>query len=206
MTPARKPCGAAGRQMKKGVDVSETASISSSIAGRYAQALFELARDAGRLETLRADAATLTAALAESADLRAMIASPVVGREEQGAAIRALASAMGLDGLTANALALMAARRRLFVLPQLVRAIEARIAAEMGEVTAAVTSATPLDEAERAALSGMLRTHFGKDVTLNTSVDETLIGGLVVKVGSRMIDTSIRAKLAKLQNVMKEVG
>jgi F-type H+-transporting ATPase subunit delta len=135
-----------------------------------------------------------------------MIGSPVYGRAEQGAAIRAVAGAMQLDTLTANTLALMAANRRLFALPQLIRALRAKIAEARGEMTAEVTSAAALTEAQKDALAATLKARFGKDITLNTAVDDSLIGGLIVKVGSKMIDTSIRAKLASLQNAMKEVG
>ena len=186
--------------------MSETASISSSIAGRYSQALFDLAKEAGRIDALSADIETLAAALDESADLRAMISSPVYSRDEQGAAVRGLAGPLGLDDLTVNTLGLMAANRRLFTLPWFLRAMRARIAAERGEITADVTSAVALTDKQRDAVAEMLKGRFGKDVKLNTSVDESLIGGLIVKVGSKMIDTSIRAKLASLQNAMKEVG
>ncbi|MFV0332756.1 MAG: F0F1 ATP synthase subunit delta [Tropicimonas sp.] len=186
--------------------MSETASISSSIAGRYALAMFELAKEEGALATLEADTGTLAEALETSADLRAMIASPVYSREEQQAAITALAAAMELGTTTRNTLALMASKNRLFVLPQLLGALTAMIAGEKGEVTAEVTAATKLSKKQTTALADMLKARFGKDVKLNTTVDESLIGGLVVRVGSKMIDTSIRAKLANLQNAMKEVG
>ncbi len=186
--------------------MSEPASISFGIAGRYAAAAFELAKDAKALETLEADVSALDAALLGSADLRALIASPVYSRAEQGRAIAAVAGKMGLSELVGNTLGLMATKRRLFVLPQLVRALRGMIAAEKGEVTAEVTSAKPLTKAQSDTLSRTLKDRFGKTVKLQTSVDESLIGGLVVKVGSKMIDTSIRAQLASLQNAMKEVG
>ena len=186
--------------------MSETASISLSIAGRYAQALFELAKDEGALAALEADADALGVVLAESADLSAMIASPVIGRLEQAAAMSAVAQAMNLHPLTRQTLALMAQKRRLFVLPQLVADLKARIAAEKGEVTAEVTSAVALSAAQADALAAAIKAKIGKDVKLNAAVDESLIGGLVVKLGSTMIDTSVKAKLAALQNVMKEVG
>ena len=188
------------------VDVSETASISLSIAGRYAQALFELAKEEGALVALEADADALGVVLSESPDLSAMIASPVIGRDEQFAAINAVASAMGLHALTRQTLALMAQKRRLFVLPQLVADLKARISAEKGEVTAEVTSAVALTPAQAAALAAAIKGKIGKDVKLTAAVDDSLIGGLVVKLGSTMIDTSVKAKLAALQNVMKEVG
>jgi len=188
------------------VDVSETASISSSIAGRYATALFELAKGEGKIDALERDAEALGSALEASADLRALIGSPVYSRDEQGRAVAALAGPLELDPFTANTLGLMAAKRRLFTLPHMVRALRARIAAHKGEVTADVTSATALSQEQRTAIAEMLKGRFGKDVKLNAAIDESLIGGLIVKVGSRMIDTSIRARLAGLQNAMKEVG
>ena len=188
------------------VDVSETASISLSIAGRYAQALFELAKDAGALKALESDATALAEVLTESPELTAMIASPVLGKGEQSAAMAAVATKMGLSTLTQNTLALMAQKRRLFVIPQLVQDLKARIAVEKGEVTAEVTSAKALTATQRKALVASLKANVGKDVILNATVDESLIGGLIVKLGSTMIDTSVKAKLAALQNAMKEVG
>ncbi len=187
-------------------DVSEPVSISVGIAGRYAQALFELAKEAGGLKALEADADALQAALAASPELAAMIASPVVARDEQVGAMAAIAAKMGLSSLTANTLALMGGNRRLFVLPQLVADLKARIAIEKGEMTADVTSATPLTAAQAKSLAETLKAKVGKTVKLNTTVDESLIGGLIVKLGSTMIDTSVKAKLAALQNAMKEVG
>ena len=186
--------------------MAEPASISLGIAGRYAQALFELAKEAGGLAALEADADALGAALNESADLSAVIASPVIGRDEQSAAVLAVAARMGVSSLVSNTLALMASKRRLFVLPQLVADLQGRIAAEKGEVTADVTSASALSPAQAAALIATLKASSGKDIKLNASVDESLIGGLIVKLGSTMIDTSVKSKLAALQNAMKEVG
>jgi len=186
--------------------VSETASISLSIAGRYAQALFELAKDAGALKALESDATALAEVLTESPELAAMIASPIVGKGEQSAAMAAVAAKMGLSTLTQNTLALMAQKRRLYVIPHLVQDLKARIAVEKGEVTAEVTSAKALTATQRKALVASLKANVGKDVILNATVDESLIGGLIVKLGSTMIDTSVKAKLAALQNAMKEVG
>jgi F-type H+-transporting ATPase subunit delta len=188
------------------VDVSETASISASIAERYAQALFELAREGDDLAALEADADALAAALDASDDLRKVIASPRVTRDEMTAAVAALAGPLGLSRMTANALGLMAEKRRLFTLPQFVAKLRAMIAAEKGEVEAQVTSAVALSDEQKTRIADLLRVRFGRNIKLNTSVDESLIGGLIVKVGSKMIDTSIRAKLANLQNAMKEVG
>ncbi len=188
------------------VDVSEPASISAGIAGRYATAVFELAREGKDLKALEADVGTLQSALDGSADLRSLISSPVYSREDQAAAVAGLAKAMKLSGTVANTLALMASKRRLFVLPQLLAALRDMIATEKGEVTAEVTSAAALTKAQADALAKTLKASVGKTVKLNATVDESLIGGLIVKVGSKMIDTSIRSKLASLQNAMKEVG
>ncbi|MDW3225000.1 MAG: F0F1 ATP synthase subunit delta [Paracoccaceae bacterium] len=186
--------------------MSEPASISTSIAGRYATAVYEIAKDGKAVEKLEADLDALSAALAESDDFRALIHSPIYSRDAQGAAIAAIAQKMGLSDTVANTLALMAQNRRLFVLPQLVSTLRDIIATEKGEVTADVTSAKALTKTQSEKLAKSLKASTGKTVTLNATVDESLIGGLIVKVGSRMIDTSIRAKLNSLQNAMKEVG
>ncbi|MCE6952072.1 F0F1 ATP synthase subunit delta [Cereibacter sphaeroides] len=186
--------------------MSEPASISSGIAARYAAAIFELAKDEGALPALESDIEAIAAAWGESADLRDLATSPVYSRAEQEAAIAAVAGKMGISALTANLLALMASNRRLFVLPQLISDIRARIAAEKGEITAEVTAAAPLSAEQAARLAATLKARAGKDVKLKTTVDESLIGGLVVKLGSSMIDTSVKARLAALQNAMKEVG
>ena len=188
------------------VDVSEPASISTGIAQRYATAVFELARDGDALGQLEADVDALSSALSESEDFRALIRSPIYPRDQQAAAMAALAPKMGLSETSANTLQLLASKRRLFVLPQLLAALREMIAEHKGELTAEVTSAEPLSSAQSDKLSQVLKAQLGRDVKLKTAVDERLIGGLVVKVGSRMIDTSIRSKLNSLQNAMKEVG
>jgi F-type H+-transporting ATPase subunit delta len=186
--------------------VSEPASISLGIAGRYAQAVLELAKEQSALAVLEADTDALGAALGVSADLREMISSPVIGRDAQANAMGAVAAKMGLSDLMANTLVLMATKRRLFVLPQLVANLKSRIADEKGEVTAEVTAAAKLSAQQSKKLIETLSASVGKDVKLNTTVDESLIGGLIVKLGSVMIDTSVKSKLAALQNAMKEVG
>ncbi len=186
--------------------MSEPASISLGIASRYAQAMFELAKDENAVASLEADAIAIEAALKASPELSEMIASPIVGRDEQASAIAAIAAKMGLSALSANTLALMASKRRLFVVPQLVANLKLRIADEKGEMTADVVAASPLSAAQSKKLAATLKASVGKDVKLNTSVDESLIGGLIVKLGSVMIDTSVKSKLAALQNAMKEVG
>jgi F-type H+-transporting ATPase subunit delta len=188
------------------VDVSEPASISAGIAGRYATAVFELAKEAKGLKALEADVEALGAAMDDSADLRSLITSPVYSREDQARAVAAIAAKMRLSATLANTLGLMASNRRLFVLPQLLAALRDLIAEEKGEVTADVTVAAPLTKTQETKLAATLKKTVGKTVNLNTTVDESLIGGLIVKVGSKMIDTSIRSRLSSLQNAMKEVG
>ena len=188
------------------VDVSEPASISTGIAERYATAIFELAQESKSLPKLESNLTDLANALDDSADLRDLIASPVVSREDQGKAIAAIADKMGLVPDLQNGLALMSRKRRLFVLPQLINQLRAMIAEAKGEMTADVVSATKLSAAQSKKLAETLKKTVGKDVKINATVDESLIGGLVVKVGSKMIDTSIRSRLNSLQNAMKEVG
>ncbi|MEP3297972.1 MAG: F0F1 ATP synthase subunit delta [Pseudoruegeria sp.] len=186
--------------------MSEPASISSGIALRYATAVFNLAQEAKKLPKFESDVADLEAALAESAELRDLIHSPLYSREAQEQAIGALASEMKLRPNMQNVLRLLAQKRRLFVLPQFLSALKDLIAEEKGEVTAEVVAAKKLTKAQEADLSKALKASVGKDVKLDVAVDDSLIGGLVVKVGSQMIDTSIRSKLNQLQNAMKEVG
>jgi len=188
------------------VDVSEPASISSGIANRYATAAFDLAREAGALPALDRDIADLQAALDGSDDLRRLIASPVVPRPQAEGAIVALAEAMKLSPTLRGTLGLMARNRRLFALPQLLAELRRLSAEARGEVTAEVTTATVLTKAQADKLAAAIQSRIGKTVKLNVAVDERLIGGLIVKVGSKMIDTSIRSRLAALQNSMKEVG
>ncbi|WP_439109617.1 F0F1 ATP synthase subunit delta [Lentibacter sp.] len=186
--------------------MSEPASISSGIAARYATAVFSLAKETKKLKAVEDDLDSLENALADSVDFNNLISSPIYTREEQGGAIVALAKKMSLSPMIANTLSLMASKRRLFVLPQLVRALRAAIAEDKGEVAAEVVSAKALTKTQSDKLAKTLKERFGKTVTINATVDEALIGGLVVKVGSKMIDTSIRSKLSSLQNSMKEVG
>ena len=186
--------------------MSEPASISTGIAARYATAVFDLAKETNSIKAIEADVEALDAALAESADFNALIQSPIYSRDEQGTAIAAIAAKMGLSETMINALALMASKRRLFVLPQLVATLRAAIAEDKGEVTADVISAKALTKAQADKLAKTLKASVGKDVNIKATVDESLIGGLVVKVGSKMIDTSIRSRLNSLQNAMKEVG
>lgn len=186
--------------------MSEPASISTAVAQRYATAVFELAKSAENVKAVEADLTLLHDALTTSSDLRSLIQSPIYTREEQSSAITALAEKMELSPMVANTLALMAQKRRLFVLPHMIKNLRDIIAEDKGEVTADVTTAKALTKTQTDRLAASLKKTTGKTVTLNQTVDETLVGGLIVKVGSKMIDTSIRAKLNSLQNLMKEVG
>ncbi len=186
--------------------MSATASITAGASGRYAIALFEIAKEAGKLAAVEADLDSLQGALDESADLRDLISSPLLSRDEQGKALRALTDKMGLGAEVANTVALMAENRRLFVLPEMIAQVKALAAEDRGEVSAAVTAAKALTDKQSTALAAALKKSVGKDVKVNVAVDKELIGGLIVKVGSVMIDSSLRNKLNNLQNAMKEVG
>ena len=188
------------------MDVSETASITTGIAARYASAIFEIAEEDGAISALESGLDDLSAALSESAELRELIRSPVYGREEQAGAIGEIARRMGLLPTLANALGLMAGKRRLFALPQVVARLREMIAEDKGEATAEVTAARALTGAQSKKLAEALGKAVGKNVKLDMTVDESLVGGLVVKVGSQLVDTSIRSRLAALRNAMKEVG
>lgn len=181
------------------------AAISTGIAQRYATAVFELAKEEGAIAAVEKDLDALDAALAESSDFAAMIQSPIYSRDEQTRAMTALTGKMNLSAQMAGALGVMAEKRRLFVLPQLVAELRSAIAEDKGEVTAEVTAAKAMTKAQQDKLAKALKASIGKDVNINLAVDENLIGGLVVKVGSKMIDSSIRSRLNALQNSMKEV-
>ncbi|MEO0341826.1 MAG: F0F1 ATP synthase subunit delta [Pseudomonadota bacterium] len=186
--------------------MSDTVSHSAEIAARYATAIFDLAKEMKNIPALAKDVIALEDALAGSVDFSAMIASPIYSREEQASAIGALASGMNLSDMMGKALMLMAQKRRLFVLSALLTQLKRLIAEEKGEATAEVTSAVKLSAAQKDALAKSLSEKVGKKVQIDASVDKDLIGGMIVKVGSRMIDSSIRSKLANLENAMKEVG
>ena len=186
--------------------MSEPASISTGIAQRYASAVYEIAKESKKVPALETDLDGLSDALTNSDDFRSLISSPIYTRDQQGTAIAAIAKKMKLSPTMANTLKLMASKRRLFVLPQLVQTLRDVIAEDKGEIAAEVTSAKALTKAQADKLAKSLKKTTGKTVTLNQIVDETLIGGLIVKVGSKMIDTSIRSRLNSLQNAMKEVG
>jgi len=183
------------------VDISS--GIQASLAGRYALALFELARDERKLESVGTGLDAVRRALAESEEFRALAESPLVGREDKAKAIAAAAEAIGLDPLTRNFLGVLARNRRLGQLPAIIRAFDTLAARHRGEIRAEVVSARPLDDDQVEAIRRNLRARFGSDIAVDLDVDPAILGGLVVKVGSRMIDGSIRTKLHSLASAMK---
>jgi F-type H+-transporting ATPase subunit delta len=186
--------------------VASEATGVSGLAERYARALFELANEDRALDQIAADLKSMAAMLAASADLRRLIRSPVLDRAVQGQAIAALAGAAQLSRLTRNFLGLLARNRRLFALPEMIDAFLADLAARRGEVTAQVISAAPLSEHQSAALAEALRKSAGAKLTIDQRVDPGLLGGLIVRLGSRMIDASLKSKLTRLELAMKGVG
>ena len=180
-----------------------SAGIKASLAGRYASALFDLASEAGTVTAVESDLDSLAAALAESAELRALIRNPEVSREQIGRVMAGIAGHLGLTELTGNFLGVLAENRRVAALPAMIGAFHAIAAAQRGEVTAEVASAHALTDAQIAALEGKLRAREGRTVKLKTRVDPDLLGGLVVTVGSKRIDGSIRTRLNSLAQAMK---
>ncbi|HEY5723915.1 MAG TPA: F0F1 ATP synthase subunit delta [Allosphingosinicella sp.] len=177
--------------------------IQASLAGRYATALFELARDERQLEAVGKSLDSLKRALAESADLRGLTTSPLTSRDEALRTVSAVAGSMKLDPITTKFLGVLAQNRRLAKLPEIVRAFGLLAAAHRGETSAEVISARPLDDDQVAAIRSKLKSRLGRDVAVDLSVDPAILGGLVVKVGSQMIDGSIRTKLDTLAQAMK---
>jgi F-type H+-transporting ATPase subunit delta len=183
--------------------VEQSGSIQASLSGRYATALFELARDAKQLDAVQASLGQLKAALSESEDFRRLISSPLVSRDEAVKAIAATASVMKLDDITAKFLGVLASNRRLGQLGAVIRAFTILAASFRGETTAQVTSAHPLDKDQVDALKAKLKSELKQDIALDLTVDPDILGGLIVKVGSRQIDGSIRTKLNTLAKAMK---
>ncbi len=178
----------------------------ASVAGRYASALFELANDERKLTEVDSDIQRVQRMLDESPDLVRMVRSPVFSAGEQSNAVTALAGNAGLTPLTANFLRLLARNRRLFALSDILKTFRGIVARHRGEVTAEVTSANTLTEDQLAQLTDTLSsTAGGKKVQIQTKVDPSILGGLVVKMGSRMVDSSLRTKLNNLKFAMKEV-
>ncbi len=180
--------------------------IVSGMAGRYATALFELARDEKAVDQVLGELDRFDALVAESADLLRLVRSPVFGAEEQQKALAAVLDRAGISGLAVNFLRLVTANRRLFAVRDMIRALRVLVARHKGEVTAQVTVAESLADRHVAALKDALKSVTGKDVTLDVRVDAAIIGGLVVKIGSRMVDASLKTKLNSIKHAMKEVG
>jgi F-type H+-transporting ATPase subunit delta len=179
----------------------------SGMAGRYARALFELALDSKVSDTVKSDLDRFDAMLSDSPDLLRLVRSPVYGAEEQGRALAAVLAKAGIGGLAANFLLLTAANRRLFAISDMIRDFRKLYARWKGEVTAEVTVAEKLSDAHLEALKDALRSITGeKTVDLNVRIDPAIIGGLVVKLGSRMVDSSLRTKLNSIKHAMKEAG
>lgn len=175
----------------------------AGLAGRYAAALFDLARDSRALDAVAGDLDVLGRLIDESSDLMRLIRSPILKREDQGRALSAVMERAGLEQLTRNFIGLVTRKRRLHDLPAMIRAYRSLLAQHRGEVTAEVVSAHPLDDGQMSALRERLRQALGREPRIAARVDPDLLGGLVVRIGSRMIDSSLRTKLSRIQIAMK---
>jgi F-type H+-transporting ATPase subunit delta len=184
--------------------VAGEGAIVSGMAGRYATALFELAREQNAIDTVKVNLDRFDALVAEIADLARLLRSPVLSADEQGRALSGVLDKVGIDGLAANFLKLVATNRRLFAALDMAKAYRALVAKHKGEVTAEVTVAEKPSEAHLAAIKDALRAVTKKDVQVDVKVDPAIIGGLVVKLGSRMVDSSLRTKLNAIKLAMKE--
>jgi F-type H+-transporting ATPase subunit delta len=178
----------------------------SGVSGRYATALFELARDESAIDAVTADLDRFNAMLEESADLKRLVRSPVFSADAQLRALSAVLERAGITGVPANFLKVLTANRRLFAVAEVIRAFRALVARFRGEAAADITVAEALSDKNLDALKAALKSVTGKDVTLNVKVDPAIIGGLIVKHGSRMIDSSLRTKLNTIKHAMKEAG
>jgi F-type H+-transporting ATPase subunit delta len=178
----------------------------SGVSGRYATALFELARDEKSVDAVKADLDRLDALLGDSADLKRLVRSPVFSADTQLKALTAVLDKAGIAGIAANFLKVLTRNRRLFAITDVIRAFRALVAKFKGEASADVTVAERLSDRNLDALKTALKSVTGKDVALNVKVDPSIIGGLVVKLGSRMVDSSLRTKLNSIKHAMKEAG
>ena len=178
----------------------------SGVSGRYATALFELARDEKSIDAVKADLDKFDAMLSESADLKRLVRSPVFSADAQLKALTAVLDKADVTGIAANFLKVLTRNRRLFAASDVIRAFRALVAKFRGEATADVTVAEKLSDRNLDALKTALKSVTGKDVALNVKVDPSIIGGLVVKLGSRMVDSSLRTKLNSIKHAMKEAG
>ena len=178
--------------------------ITSGMAGRYATALFELALEEKSIDAVKRDLDRFDAMLADSEDLRRLVRSPVFSADEQSKALAAVLEKAGISGLAANFLQLVAQNRRLFAVRDMIKAYRALVARHKGEVTAQVTVAEKLSDAHLTALKDALKAVTKQEVQIDVNVDPAIIGGLVVKLGSRMVDSSLRTKLNSIKFAMKE--
>jgi F-type H+-transporting ATPase subunit delta len=178
----------------------------SGVSGRYATALFDLARDEKSVDAVKADLDRFDAMLADSPDLLRLVRSPVFSAGAQSRALAAILDKAGISGIAANFLRVLTANRRLFAVADVIRAFRALVAKFKGEATADVTVAEALSDKNLDALKTSLKSVTGKDVALNVKIDPSIIGGLVVKLGSRMVDSSLRTKLNSIKHAMKEAG
>lgn len=176
------------------------------MAGRYAIALFDLALEEEKIEEVETALGRIDDLFTQSPDFARLVRSPIFSAEEQARAMSALASHVEITGLTANFLQLLVKNRRLFALKDIIAGFKRLVADHRGEMTAEVVSAIPLSEAQAEELKATLKAKTGKKIDLKLSVDPAILGGLIVKIGSRMVDTSIRTKLNSLKFAMKEVG
>jgi len=180
--------------------------ITSGMAGRYATALFELALEQRAVDAVKADLERFDGLIADSEDLRRLVRSPVFGADEQTRALAGVLDKTGIGGTAANFLKLVTKNRRLFAVRQIIKAYKALVARHKGEVTAQVTVAEKLSDAHLAALKDTLKQMTKQDVQLDVQVEPAIIGGLIVKLGSRMVDSSLRTKLNAIKHAMKEAG
>jgi len=183
--------------------VETSGGIRASLAGRYASALFDLARDQRQIESVSNSLDALNQALLDSKDFAELVGSPLVSRDAAGKAFAALAPQLGLDPITANFLGVLARNGRKSELRKVIRAYRRLAAEHRGETTAEVVTARPLSDDQLAALKQQLRTRAGRDVAIDAAVDPHVLGGIVVKLGSQQIDASIRTKLNRLASAMK---
>ncbi len=178
----------------------------TGLAGRYATALYQLAVTGEALDAVADDLRGLAAMNQESDDFRRFIRSPVISRAEQGAAMAALMERAGATDLTQKFVGLLAANRRLFVLPEIIRAYLALLARRRGKMSVEITSAAPLSEIQKSNLEEALRESVGGIITLSAKVNKALLGGLVIRLGSRLIDSSLQTKLEHLRLAMRGTG
>jgi F-type H+-transporting ATPase subunit delta len=203
----RKGCGGFRRSgTEDGIPLASETTGVTGLAERYAAALFGLADERRALDEVTADLRELRAMLRASGDLLRLIRSPVLSRGQQGEAIETIAERAGLSPLVRNFLAVVARNRRLFAVPPMIEAFLAELARRRGELTAQVSAAQPLTDAQLETLNEQLRRSIGSKVSVDVHIEPGLIGGIVVKLGSRMVDASIRSKLQRLQLAMKGIA